>query len=281
VLSPFLFLIIIDFIMRKSMSYPVSGIKWKHDRLTDLDFADDIVLSSDARSSLQYTTSRLREHATKLGKRISCEKTSVGTEQLHPVTIEQQTLEYVDNFPNLGSYIFRIGDAEVETRARLGKAGSVYQRLRQVWTSNTINTFTTLHLYTSVEISAAIYDADTWKGTLKITHMLDVFHRRCLRTTLGFSWRDHVTNDELMKRAAMQDLSNIVKVRRLTLAEHILRLPLDRLASVAVQWAPDGGKRRKVRPSKTWRQTLQEDLQEMRVSWSGVRRVACVRSGRI
>jgi len=41
----------------------------------------------------------------------------------------------------------------------------------------------------------------------------------------------------------MEDLSNIVKVRRLTLAGHILRLPPDRPARVAMQWVPDGGKR--------------------------------------
>jgi len=115
---------------------------------------------------------------------------TVGIEQLPPVTIGQQTvLEYVDNFPYLGSYISRIGDAEVDTRARLGKAASVYQRLSSVWTRNKINTSTKLHLYKSVLISAAKYAAVTCKGTLKISHMLDFFNRRCLRTILGISWR--------------------------------------------------------------------------------------------
>jgi len=71
----------------------------------------------------------------------------------------------------------------------------------------------------------------------------------------------------------MEDLSNIVRVRRLTLAGHILRLPPGRLASVAMQ---EGSRRGPLR--KTWRQTFQEDLQEMQVSWSGVRRVASDRS---
>jgi len=76
----------------------------------------------------------------------------------------------------------------------------------------------------------------------------------------------------------MEDQSNIVGVRRLTLAGHILRLPPDRPASVAMQWEPDGDWRRIGRPKKTWRQTFREDLQEMRVSWSSVRRVASDRS---
>jgi len=57
----------------------------------------------------------------------------------------------------------------------------------------------------------------------------------------------------------------------------LLRLPPDRLASVAMDWVP-GGKRRRGRPSKTWRPTLQEDLQVMKVSWSDVRRAASDRS---
>ena len=32
---------------------------------------------------------------------------------------------------------------------------------------------------------------------------------KTLRTMLGISWRDHITNDELMRRAGMGDLSNI------------------------------------------------------------------------
>jgi len=66
------------------------------------------------------------------------------------------------------------------------------------------------------------------------------------------SYHNHITNNELMKRAGMEDLSNIVRVRRL--AGHILRLPPDRPASVAMQWEPDGGRRR------TEQRTSKKDL---------------------
>ena len=59
----------------------------------------------------------------------------------------------------------------------------------------------------------------------------------------------------------MQDLSNIVSVRRLTRAWHTLYCDYhaaDRPASVVMQWVglPDGGRRKRGRPMKTWRQTL-------------------------
>ena len=49
-----------------------------------------------------------------------------------------------------------------------------------------------------------------------------------------------------------------------------------------MQRVPDGDKKRKGRPyavlEKTWKQTFQEDFQETRFSWSGVRRVVSDRS---
>jgi len=47
VLSPFLFLLIIEFVVRKTMTNPVYGIKRKHDRLTNLDFADVPLILGD------------------------------------------------------------------------------------------------------------------------------------------------------------------------------------------------------------------------------------------
>jgi len=108
-----------------------------------------------------------------------------------------------------------------------------------------------------------LYAADKWTGLSNISHMLNVFHRRCLRTIWGISWRSHITNDQLIKMAGMQALSNIVKVKRLILAGHILRLPSDRPASVVMQWVPDGSKRKRGHSNKTCQQTFQEDLQEM------------------
>jgi len=41
---------------------------------------------------------------------------------------------------------------------------------------------------------------ETWETTAKATKNIDVFHRRYLRRILGISWRDHITNDEVVNR---------------------------------------------------------------------------------
>jgi hypothetical protein len=212
-----------------------------------------------------------------VGFRISCEKTKtmiIGQQMHTPIKIGQQDVECVEHFQYLGSYICRDGDATVDVRARIAKAASVFQRLRPIWSSKSINMSVKLRLYTSIVMPTATYAGETWKTTVEIANKLNVFHRRCLRTILGISWRDHVTNEEVLKRAGMENLQDIVRKRRWKFAGHILRLPQERIASTAMSWTPENGNRKSGRPKKTWRSTFQEDLREKNVSWSGVRRVA-------
>ena len=60
--------------MRKSISKPRYGISWSPGRLTDLDFADDIVMLSDSHDIIQHMTDDLDTNAAKVGLCISCEK---------------------------------------------------------------------------------------------------------------------------------------------------------------------------------------------------------------
>ena len=53
ILSPFLFLITIDFIMTKAMDEASFGIEWGQKRLPDLDFADDISAISHTLAGIQ------------------------------------------------------------------------------------------------------------------------------------------------------------------------------------------------------------------------------------
>ncbi|CAJ1074855.1 hypothetical protein DPX16_7487 [Xyrichtys novacula] len=52
----------------------------------------------------------------------------------------------------------------------------------------------------SVVIPTATYACETWTKTASITNKLDVLHRRCLRSILKISWRDNITDEEVMRR---------------------------------------------------------------------------------
>jgi len=84
--------------------------------------------------------------------------------------------------------------------------------------------------------------------TARIEHKLNVFHQRCLRKILKVTYKDHITNEEILLWANSRKLSNIVTERRFRMAGHILRLPDHRAAKVTISWTPADGRRKTGRP---------------------------------
>ena len=77
VLSPLLFGIAMDWVLKTTMKKQ-AGIEWADGkRLSDLDFADDIALLHDSWDVMQSLMSALREEATKIGLVINVAKTKI------------------------------------------------------------------------------------------------------------------------------------------------------------------------------------------------------------
>ena len=59
-MSGFLFLLVIDWVMRRTLSEGNTGIRWRFtEKLDDLDFADDLALLSSTRRQVQLKNERL------------------------------------------------------------------------------------------------------------------------------------------------------------------------------------------------------------------------------
>ena len=49
-------------------------------------------------------------------------------------------------------------------------------------------------------------------------YSIDVFHQRNLRKILGITWKDNITNDEVLQRTGQRSLQDIVAERRFRFA---------------------------------------------------------------
>ena len=75
-MSGFLFLIIMDWVMRRAVGNGENGIRWRStSKPDDLDFADDIALVSSTKQQIQDKTKMLEEEAKRVGLKVSTEKT--------------------------------------------------------------------------------------------------------------------------------------------------------------------------------------------------------------
>ena len=137
VLSPLLFAILIDFIMRRTVGDKEKGIQWvdgKH--LADLDYADDIALLSNNINNLQDLLDKLKENGRKVGLKINARKTEImRTEhaQHGNISLNDQIVNNVSNFKYLGTVVSDTGSLEAEFSERLKKANQIMGMLSKIW----------------------------------------------------------------------------------------------------------------------------------------------------
>ncbi len=99
-LSPFLFLLAIDLIMRTATSNKRNGIQWiLWSQLEYLDFADDLVLLSHKYIQMQGKTTLLSKTSEGIGLKIHQRKTQlmkINTDTNTPVKIDGEPIEEVE-----------------------------------------------------------------------------------------------------------------------------------------------------------------------------------------
>ena len=142
ILSPTLFLVVIDWVMRKTTSdHPARGIQWTLFLcLKDLDFADDLAVISathNRHNHLQEKSNRLSNFAKQTGLLINQKKTKVmfvNAPTASPITISGEALECIEDCTYLGSLISDDTGAHnyKDIQARLNIARGAYSRLRKI-----------------------------------------------------------------------------------------------------------------------------------------------------
>ena len=169
------------------------------------------------------------------------------TNNMAPIKVGTHPIKEVEQFIYLGSLIAKDRNAELDFSSKIGKAAAVFRRMNNIRKASKISTQLKFPLYNYVVLPNALNARETWKSTLKVDKKLDVFHQRCLRRRLKITYRDHVTNEEVLRRASSRALHEIVTLHRLKLAGHTLRRPAERYAKTALTWIPNDGKRKRGR----------------------------------
>ena len=83
VLKPFLFVIVMDYILRQSSGI---GVKISSRQISDLDFTDDVVLLEEAKLRLQLLLDAIDEKAEKMGLAVNVSKTKSMATSYSPLT---------------------------------------------------------------------------------------------------------------------------------------------------------------------------------------------------
>ena len=125
-MSGFLFLLVIDWVIRKTLREGNTGIRLRFiEKLEDLDFADDLALLPSTRRQLQLKNERLSNASKGTGLKINSTKTKVtrfNAASEEKLIVNGEELEDVDSFVYLGAKVNTAGGADDVINSRLCKA---------------------------------------------------------------------------------------------------------------------------------------------------------------
>ena len=187
-LSPFLFLLVMDWIMKETTKDQARGIQWtlsKH--LEDIDFADDVALLSQRHNSMTQKLEGIRETAAMIGLKINIQKTKslrVNQGNNANFNIGGDEIQDVEKFTYLGSIVSSEGGTDQDIVARIGKATTAFHILRPIWRSRAISVKVKLRIFNTNVKSVLLYACETWRVTKASNNKIQTFVNRCLRHVL-------------------------------------------------------------------------------------------------
>ena len=177
VTSGFIFLVVVDWIMRDTTAGNKTGIRWNiTSKLEDLDFADDIALMSSCYTHTQTKTRQLNQFAAWTGLRINKKKTQVlriNSKCDNRILIDNQEQE--DRYNYLGTNVSKQGGGGDDIVNRIRKAKVSFMKLKQIWISNIYILRSKLRLLNTLVKSGLLYGSQTWKITEGDNKKLDTF----------------------------------------------------------------------------------------------------------
>lgn len=275
-LSPLLFNILLDWVMRKALN-GTKGIQWDiQKQLEDLDYADDICLLSHRKVDIQANLDSIVTVAQTVGLHINVQKTKamrIGPVSNDRLQIHNEDVEEVEEFCYLGSIVSKTGGGLADVLTRIKKAQNVWGMMKNIWSSNKISRNTKLRIFNTNVKSVLLYGCETWKATKEITQRLQVFVNRCLRRIMRISWQDRICNAELWKLSNQKPIIEEIRMRKWNWIGHVLRRDPNDTSRMALEWNPQGSRKRG-RPTLTWRRTVLQELQNHGKSWRQIKTLA-------
>ena len=185
----------------------------------------------------------------------------------------EYTLKSVKSFTYLGSRVNSNATLDNELSLRIAKASTAFVRLRhRLWKDHGINLKTKIGVYHSVVIPTLFYASETWTPYRKQINTLDAFHMRCLRSILGKTWRDKMSNNEVLTKCGSTEIECMLMKSQLRWVGHVVRMEDSRIPKHLLYGQLSNGSRRVGRPLLRFKDKLKANIKALKLppDWEGL-----------
>jgi len=251
--------------------------------IRELLFADDAALAAHSEDDLQSMVHLFSTACKDFGLTISLKKTQVlvqdtrrDAEVAKPnISIDNTILDVVKEFTYLGSTVSDNLSLDNETNKRIGKASTTMARLsKRVWENRLLTTNTKVKVYNACVLSILLYGSESWPMYAEQETKFNSFHMRCLRKILGVTWRDKVSNQNVLDQTNSRTLHSILAQRRLRWLGHVRRMDDGRIPKDLLYGELANGARGIGRPRLRFKDVCKRDLKAFQIPSTSWERIA-------
>ena len=101
---------------------------------------------------------------------------------------------------------------------------------------------------------------------------IQTFINQCLRRILRIHWPEIISNETLWARTQQTPVEEDIQRRRWRWLGHTLRKPRSCIGRQALNWNPQG-QRKRGRPRNTWWRELEKDIKRTGYTWKQLERI--------
>lgn len=255
ILSPALFNIYGEYVIRKTIENWEKGFPVGGKRLSNLRYADDTVLLATSMEDMTELFQRLETESGNIGLAVNRSKTKVmivdraGT--LANVTCNIPGINIVDQYIYLGSQICNDGSCVPEIKRRIGMAKDAMTRLNNIWKKRGIGIKTKIRLTRALVFPIFLYGVETWTILARERQRIDAFEMWCWRRLLRIPWTAKRTNVSILNQLKIKTrLSTICQQRILSYFGHTVRRGDESLEKLIVVGSTEGKRSRGRSPTR-------------------------------
>jgi hypothetical protein len=283
-LSPQLFNIYAEAMMKEAMEEVEDGVKVGGHIIQAVRFADDQAMVADSKVGLQNIMTKLNEVVGHYKMKINEKKTKVmmiGKEEAQQVqiSINGNTLEQVHQFKYLGSLLSEDGRSEREIRARIAMAKDAFNRHQQLLMKS-LDRNLKKRLIKTLVWSVLLYGSETWTLKKADIKRLESCEMWLWRRMEKISWRDRVRNEEVLRRVGeKRSLMETIWKRKAKWIGHILRSEglLRTVIEGRVQGKRPRGRRRRMMLDDILEERKYHQIKECALDRERWRQISCAR----
>ena len=239
----------------------------------DLQYADDAAILANGSAELQTELAKTNAQYSRLGLMMNKSKTEVmhrpvtTSREFTTVSIEGTPLPETTDFTYLGSIISNNCSIDRDINHRVSRASAAFGQLKdRVYLNKNLRLGTKMKVYEAIVLSTLLYSSETWAPYSSQIKTLNKFHMQCLRKMLNVTWRDKITNNDVLTRCGSTHVHSMIAQKTLRWMGHVERMEPDRLPKVVFYSELTEGQRPIGRPKKRYKDQVKDTLKRCNIS---------------